>query len=196
MLEKILSLDTKLLIFLNELGSEKYDGFWFLITKQIYWTPFFILLLYLIFKKIGIKQGLIVLVFVAILITVNDQTTNLIRLIFKRLRPCNDPEINKTIRLILLNPLKMEYYRPIQYSFVSGHASNSMATMLFIYLLMRKYYKYIGLVFIFPLVFAYSRIYCGVHYPIDILGGYIYGGTLGFAFYKLYGFLQTRKIIK
>lgn len=196
MLEKILSLDAKLFIFLNGLGSAKYDGFWFLITKQLYWTPFFILILYFIFKKIGIKQGLFVLVFVAILITVNDQTTNLIREIFKRLRPCNDPAINKTIRMILLNPLKMEYYKPIQYSFVSGHASNSMATMLFIYLLMRKYYKYTGLVFIFPLVFAYSRIYCGVHYPTDILGGYILGGSFGFIFYKLYDFLQAKRLIK
>ena len=41
MLEKLRSLDTKLFIYLNGLGSETYDGFWLLITKQVNWIPFF-----------------------------------------------------------------------------------------------------------------------------------------------------------
>ena len=194
MLEKILALDKELLIFLNGLGSSTYDPFWTFITKQSNWIPFFLVILYFIFKKTGPKKGAILVLFVFLLIVVNDQTTNIIRVIFKRLRPCNDPSVNEIIR-IFFDPIKKEFYKPIQYSFVSGHASNSMATMLFIFLLMRKHYKYIGLVFIFPLLFAYSRIYLGVHYPIDVLCGYIYGGTLGFLFYKLYRFLQFKKVI-
>lgn len=194
MLDKILEFDKELLIFLNGLGSSTFDPFWMIITKQSSWIPFFLLLLYFVFKKSGTKKGIIIVLFVFLLILVNDQTTNIIREIFRRLRPCNDPSVNQIIR-IFFDPIKKEFYKPIQFSFVSGHASNSMATMLFIFLLMRKHYKYIGLAFIFPIVFAYSRIYLGVHYPIDILGGFIYGGTLGFLFYKLYGFLQFKKVI-
>lgn len=194
MLDKILEFDKELLIFLNGLGSSTFDPFWMIITKQSSWIPFFLLLLYFVFKKSGTKKGIVIVLFVFLLILVNDQTTNIIREIFKRLRPCNDPSVNQIIR-IFFDPIKKEFYKPIQFSFVSGHASNSMATMLFIFLLMRKHYKYIGLAFIFPIVFAYSRIYLGVHYPIDILGGFIYGGTLGFLFYKLYGFLQFKKVI-
>ena len=46
MLEKIIDLDKKVFIYLNGLGSETYDGLWLLITKQIYWTPFFLLIFY------------------------------------------------------------------------------------------------------------------------------------------------------
>jgi undecaprenyl-diphosphatase len=194
MFEKILTLDKELLIFLNGLGTSAFDPFWILITKQSTWIPFFLTLLYLVFKKTGAKTGAIIILFVFLLILVNDQTTNLIRLVFKRLRPCNDPSVNQIIR-IFFDPIKKEFYKPIQYSFVSGHASNSMATMMLIFLLMRKNYKYMGLIFIFPLLFAYSRIYLGVHYPIDVLCGYIYGGTLGFLFYKLYRFFQYKKVI-
>ena len=178
MLEKILALDKELLIFLNGLGSSTFDPFWTFITKQSNWTLFFVTLLYFVFKKTGYKKGIIIVLFVFLLIVVNDQTTNIIREIFKRLRPCNDPSVNQIIR-IFFDPIKKEFYKPVQFSFVSGHASNSMATMLFI----------------FPLLFAYSRIYLGVHYPIDILCGYIYGGSLGFLFYKLYRFLQFKKVI-
>lgn len=194
MLDKILAIDKELLIFLNGLGSSTFDPFWMIITKQSSWIPFFLFLLYFVFKKSGTKKGVIIILFVFLLILVNDQTTNIIREIFRRLRPCNDPSVNHIIR-IFFDPIKKEFYKPIQFSFVSGHASNSMATMLFLFLLMREHYKYIGLVFIFPLVFAYSRIYLGVHYPIDVIGGFIYGGTLGFLFYKLYDFLQHKKVI-
>jgi undecaprenyl-diphosphatase len=41
MLDKLLSLDSRLLVYLNGLGSETYDGLWLMVTKQQYWTPFF-----------------------------------------------------------------------------------------------------------------------------------------------------------
>ena len=77
MVEKLLSLDTKLFVFLNGLGSETYDGLWLFITKQSNWIPLFLLLLYVIYKKLGAKQTLYLLLFVAVLVTFTDQTTNL-----------------------------------------------------------------------------------------------------------------------
>jgi undecaprenyl-diphosphatase len=194
MFEKIISLDKQILIYLNNLGSPQYDNLWLMITKPIYWTPFFLILLYLIFKKLGAKQGFIILGSIALIILVNDQTTNLIREIFKRLRPCNDPSINQIIRLMELNPATHELYKPVQFSFVSGHSSNSMATMLFLFLILKKHYKNLGFIFIFPLIFAYSRIYCGVHFPIDILGGFTLGSIFAILFYKVYNYFQTKII--
>lgn len=177
MFEKLLSLDTQFFIFLNSLGSESYDGFWLIITKQTNWIPLFLLLLYLIYKKTGIKQTGYLLLFVAVLILATDQITNVFKYTFQRVRPCNNPEINTFIRVVQSRS---------SFSFFSGHAANSMAVATFLYLILKKQIKFFGLLFLWPLIFAYSRIYLGLHYPLDILSGYFFGGIMGFLMYKGY----------
>lgn len=176
-MEKIIALDKEVLVFLNRLGSAQFDSFWLLLTKQLNWIPFFLILLFLLQKKIGWRNLGITLLFVAVLITFTDQVTNLFKNYFQRLRPCNDPEINNVIRIVKDS---------VSYSFFSGHAANSSAAMTFVFLILRKYYKYAFLVFLFPLIFAYSRIYLGLHFPGDILTGYFFGICSGILFYKLY----------
>ena len=183
MLEKILSLDEKLFIYLNGLGSETFDGLWLIITRQTSWIPLFLLLLYLIFKKLGTKQTLYLLLFVAILLLFTDQITNLFKNGFQRLRPCNNPEINSFIRIVQSRK---------SFSFFSGHAANTMAVATFLYLIFKKDFKYFGLLFLWPLIFAYSRIYLGLHYPLDIMCGYLCGATLGFLMFKLYQLFHRR----
>jgi undecaprenyl-diphosphatase len=177
MLEKIIALDKELFVFLNGLGSPAFDGLWLFITKQTNWTPIFLLVFYLIYKKVGLKNLGIMILFIAFLILICDQTANLFKYTFERLRPCNDLQIKDIIRVVKQSDT---------FSFFSGHATNSMATTVFVYLIMRKYYKHIYLLFLFPLIFAYSRIYLGLHFPGDILTGYTFGATFGFLFYKIH----------
>jgi undecaprenyl-diphosphatase len=183
MLEKLLSLDTELFVFLNSLGSENYDGLWSFITKQSNWIPLFLLLLYVIFKKLGAKQTLYLLLFVAVLVTFTDQMTNVFKNGFQRLRPCNNPEIKSFIRIVQFRG---------SFSFFSGHASNSMAVATLLYFTLRQYFKYFWLLFLWPFIFAYSRIYLGLHYPLDILSGYLFGFTSGFLMYKVYKMAQQK----
>lgn len=183
MLEKLKVFDTNLFVYLNSLGSETYDGFWLFITKQTNWIPFFLLLLYLILKKIGTRQTLFLLLFVAVLVAFTDQTTNLFKNGFQRLRPCNNPEINSFIRIVQVRK---------SFSFFSGHAANTMAVATFLYLILKRHFKYFGLLFLWPLVFAYSRIYLGLHYPIDIICGYLCGLILGFLMCKIYKIAQKK----
>ena len=183
MLEKILSLDQQIFIFLNSLGSEKFDAFWLFITKQSNWTLLFVTLLYFIHKKIGAKQTLILGLFIAVLMTFTDQTTNLIKNAVQRLRPCNNEEIMGFIRIVKSSET---------YSFFSGHATNSMAVATFLFLLFKSKFKYLGFLFLWPLLFAYSRIYLGLHYPLDIVSGYVFGAFSGFLCYKLYQITQKK----
>ena len=183
MLEKILSLDTELFVYLNGLGSETYDGFWLLITKQINWLPLFLLLLYLIFKKLGTKQTLYLFLFVAVLLVLTDQIANVFKNGVQRLRPCNNPEINSFIRIVQSRT---------SFGFFSGHATSSMGVATFLYLIFKKDFKYFWLLFLWPLIFAYSRIYLGLHYPLDIISGYLCGAILGFLMFKLYQMTQKR----
>lgn len=183
MLEKILSVDETLFIYLNGLGSETYDGLWLIITKQINWIPLFILLFYLIFKKLGTKQSLYLLLFVAVLLVFTDQITNLFKNGIQRPRPCNNPEINSFIRIVQTRN---------SFSFFSGHAANTMAVATFLYLIFKRDFKCFWLLFLWPLIFAYSRIYLGLHYPLDIISGYIFGSISGFLMFKLYRIAQKK----
>lgn len=176
-MEELLKLDKELFVFLNGLGSAKYDAFWLLITKQSNWTPFFLILLIILQKKIGWKKLGIAILFIAFLLAFTDQATNLFKNYFQRLRPCNDTDINSVIRIVKSS---------ISYSFFSGHASNSTASMMFLFLILRKYYKYAFVLFLFPLIFAYSRIYLALHFPLDIVSGYLFGLISGLFFFKLY----------
>ena len=117
MLEKLLSLDTELFVFLNGLGSKGYDGLWLIITKQSNWIPLFLLLLYVIFKKLGAKQTLYLLFFVAILVTFTDQMTNVFKNGFERLRPCNNPEINSFIRVVQVRGSFQIFQSPVFMAF-------------------------------------------------------------------------------
>lgn len=183
MLDKIVQLDKQFFIFLNGLGSETFDGLWLFITKQSHWTPFFLFILYVIYKRIGGKQTLYLLLSIAVLVALTDQLTNVVKFYFERLRPCSDPTMNTMIRVVKASDT---------FSFFSGHAANSMAVATFIYFVMKPYSKYFRFLFLWPFIFAYSRIYLGLHYPSDIICGYIFGFLMGFLIFNAYRFLQKK----
>lgn len=180
MLEKIIELDKSLFVFLNNLGSKPFDGIWLLITQQLNWTPFFLILLIILYKKIGTKQLLLVLVTIAALIAFTNEMTDLIKFSVQRIRPCGDIELKGMIRIVKSSET---------FSYFSGHAANSTAVMMYVFLILRRFYKYSYVLFLYPLIFAYSRIYLGLHFPLDIISGYIFGSCTGILFYKIYIFI-------
>lgn len=187
MLETIIEKDQQLLIYLNGLGSTFWDPFYMYITHQINWWPFFVLIIFLLLKKISLKQfGLLVLV-LAVFFLFTDQTTNLVKNSVERLRPVNDPLIEPYLRIVR---------KAGSFSFFSGHASNSSGATLILFLILRKYYRYAWVIFFFPLLFAYTRLYLALHYPLDILCGYIFGISSGFMFFYLFKFLNNKYGLK
>ncbi len=176
LLDFIIQKDKELLIFLNNLGTEQWDTFWLLVTNKRTWIPLFLLLIYLIIKSFDKKRILVILITIAILVTFTDQFTNLIKYSFERLRPCNDLSITNQLRILKQSQ---------SFSFFSAHASNSFGVTTFLYLLLRKNFKWIGWLFIWPVLFAYSRVYIGMHFPSDILVGMLFGLLSGWGFYKI-----------
>ncbi len=183
MLQYIVEKDKELLIFLNSLGTTYWDSFWLLVTDKLTWIPLYLILLLLLFRFYGWKKALATLLIVALLITFSDQFVNFIKFSFQRLRPNNDPTINSVIRVVK---------NVGGYSFISGHATSSFAVASFFIASLRKYFKPIYLVLVWPILFMYSRIYLGVHYPIDVSLGLILGVIFGLTFYKLSLFVLSK----
>ncbi len=186
MLEHLLEFDTELFLYLNRLGTPTWDAMWLVITNEFTFAPLYAILLVLIFRAYGIKPLFITIVVIAAMITFTDQITNLFKDGFMRPRPCRVPEL-------YAEGMRYINERCGKYGFFSGHASNSMAAAVFGGLLLRPYFKYLVYLLLFwSFIVAYSRIYVGVHYPIDIICGMAFGALAGYTFYKLNMFLLKR----
>ncbi len=176
MFEVLKEWDRQLFIFLNNLGVETYDGFWIFVTHIESWIPLFIFLTLLIFYYYKRRKGAIVFGFVLLTFTLTFITTNITKELVARLRPNNVEAIADLIRVLK---------EPATYSFFSGHASSSFAIITFVVLALRKFNKWIWIAYLWPLLFAMSRIYTGVHYPSDILVGALVGILFAIVFYKI-----------
>ena len=182
MIEEILKLDTKLLIYLNNLGVPRFDTFWLSLSKieaNILMYFFLICLFFYIQKSRPKFPYVLYLIFVmAIMITITDQGANLFKDSFQRLRPCFDETVRDSIRLVKDNCGG-------KYGFFSAHASNSFSLAIFFGLLFRNRIRYIILItLVYASFISYSRIYLGVHFPIDIIFGGLFGLFTGFSIYK------------
>ena len=186
MIETLLQYDEQLFLFLNNLGTPSWDEFWRIVTEK--WTslPLYALLLFLVFKKFGLKATLIVMISAAIMITATDQLANLFKyILFKRPRPCREQELELLMRFVADGCGRYGYF--------SAHAASSMAAAVFLGLLLKPFYKVLPfLLLLWASVVAYSRIYLGVHYPLDIITGMFFGAWIGLAVYKLNVWAQGR----
>jgi len=74
-----------------------------------------------------------------------------------------------------------------KYGFFSAHASNSIAVSVFLFKLFsnNNYTVLNYFLLLWVIVFSYSRIYLGVHYPLDIIFGLIVGFVFGILSYKI-----------
>jgi|SRR5690606_15518035 undecaprenyl-diphosphatase len=185
MIEELLTYDEKLFVFLNGLGTSSWDGFWLTVTHKLTFIPLYAVLLFLIYKKLGLKSSLITLLVVAVMITCTDQLSNLFKYGFERPRPCRLPHLENTIRYIAT--------RCGKYGFFSAHAASSMALAVFVGLLLKKHFKNLIFILLFwSVLVSFSRIYVGVHYPLDIIVGMFFGSIIGWVAYKTVVFLDQK----
>ena len=139
MFEEILKLDSKLFLFLNNLGTTKFDAFWLSLSKI---------------------------------------EANIFKDSFQRLRPCYNESISDSLRLVKENCGG-------KYGFFSAHASNSFSLAIFFGLLFKNRIRYMIIItIVYASLISYSRIYLGVHFPIDIIVGSSFGIFVGFIIYS------------
>ena len=188
MLDRIKQIDTELLIFLNNLGNKSWDPLWVSITDKFTFLPLFILIIFFLFKKNGTKGLLVILLFISVLILFTDQFTNVVKDFTQRLRPCRLDELQGLLRDIDI--------RCGKYGFFSAHAANSISVTIFIINCVdesvKKFLKPVLILWV--MIFSYSRIYLGVHYPLDTIFGLSFGIFSGFLFRFLYNYFISVKV--
>lgn len=128
----------------------------------------------------------LVVLSVAILIALSDQiSVHLFKETFERYRPCHNLLIKDKVHLL-------NGYCGGDFGFVSSHASNTFALTTFLIFFFRR--KDVALcMYLWAAFVSYSRVYAGVHYPFDVLGGMVLGIILGLIGYKIY-FQAEKKI--
>ena len=182
-------LDEQLFVFLNSLGSERWDGLWLFVTNKLSWIPFFLVLMYLVYRHFGLKNMLIIMALIIVMITITDQLANLFKHGFERPRPCREEHLKEIIRFIAP--------RCGRYGFFSAHAASSMALAVFLGSIFRQTYKFLVLLLLFcASIVGFSRIYLGVHYPLDVLTGMVIGALVGFLIYKFSRRIKLSRTIR
>lgn len=199
--------DKQLMLLLNYDGGSWLDQFWFIYSGKWTWIPLYVLLV--VFMTLKCKRDRqhtfwkhlsLLIILTALLITLSDQiSSGIIKQLVERPRPSHAPGVMELLHYV-------GDYRGGQYGFVSSHASNSIAIALWLsHLLWHKSsplssrlfprihwsseqrYAIMAIVLIaWAMLNCYSRIYLGVHYPGDILGGLLVGAICYFIVKKLY----------
>lgn len=186
MIEGLLSLDRTVFLALNSLHSSALNPLMVLLSGQAIWIPFVGYFLFYSYKKSGKTQTWYFALFLLLALIASDVTSSyILKNVFNRLRPCRELD---------LKPLIYNFGQKCggKFGFVSSHAANAFLLMYFSLRCLRFDRKLIHLLWFVPSVVAYSRIYLGVHYPGDILGGIAVGLFWGHCFSSLFkGILRS-----
>ncbi len=185
-MDYLIHIDQQWLLAINGWHSEWADILMWYISKSTTWLPLYALLVGLIVYRFGIlspslcREGrrgssllrvLIILAGFAVAVGVSDfVSSGIIKPWVCRLRPTHEPELAGLIHLV-------NGYTGGLYGFVSSHAANTMACALLFALLYRNIYATVGLM-LWVALNCYSRMYLGVHYPADIIGGLAIGALM------------------
>jgi len=187
MIEALLEWDRETLIFLNMSGRHTIfmDFFMWMTTQTFTWLPAFLTFFYIVIKDKKREALLIIGVTILLFLLCDQISSSIIKPLVARPRPGRDPAVMDFLQYV-------NNYRGGAFGFLSSHATNTFGFAMFSSLIFRhKWYS--ATAFLWAALCSYSRIYLGVHFPLDIIAGMLLGITIGVFCYWLYG--QTKKFV-
>jgi undecaprenyl-diphosphatase len=176
-------LDHQLFLFLNSANSPFWDKIMYFLSEVFVWIPLYLAILLYLAKEYRIRF-LVILLFIIISVTIADQGALLIKNTVHRYRPCHEPSLQGLVHTV-------KGVCGGMYGFVSSHAANSFNVALLSLMMVKKRWFSIFII-IWAAAVSYSRIYLGVHYPGDVLGGSILGAFVGWSMYRLYCYIDKK----
>lgn len=179
-IQTILAFDRDLLLAMNGSESLFIDNWMMMLTCGFTWIPLYIALLYIVIKNNETMTQILLIVGCSLLCVVlaDGVADFIVKPLVGRWRPSNDPIIKYAVQVV-------DGMRGSDYGFFSAHAANTFSIALFFCLLVRSKLLSVSLV-IWSLVNCYTRIYLGLHYPLDIMCGLLWGAVVGVLAYYVY----------
>ena len=186
----MLELDTDILLWINGHHTEWLDGVMWYISQAWVWIPLYVVLIGLLIWRFGWKWGLVYTVALVAAVGLSDWiSSGVIKHLVCRPRPTHEPALEGLVHVV-------NGYVGGAYGFVSSHAANTMSLAVLFALISRKskdksrktecvFWIVYTILALYVVVTCYSRMYLGVHYPGDILGGLLVGTVMAFAVYGL-----------
>ena len=171
MLNWLLELDKDLFLYLNGKHSPVWDCIMWWISGKTSWIPLYVVLLFIIIYRERPYKFIYAIVFLAIVVLLCDQISVVIKNMLERPRPTHDPIIADMAHIV-------NDYRGGKFGFVSSHAANCFGVAAFLSFWFKRY-KWTLFLMAWATIVSYSRIYLGVHYPLDIICGALLGIMTG-----------------
>ena len=185
-MDTIIQMDKQLLLAINGSDSLFVDYLAKTLTTAATWIPLYVSLFYVVVKNNDNFRRIICILACAGLCVLFAGTVDdlLVKPLVARLRPTHDFQIGMLVDTV-------DGYRGGKYGFFSAHAANTFSIAVFFSLLMRSHLVTLLLVG-WSLTNCWTRLYLGVHYPLDILCGLLWGGSVGTGIYFLYRYADRR----
>jgi len=175
MFQWLVEFDKKAFLYFNSIHSSEWDKIMYWISGDTSWVPLYMILLLFIIYKERPYRFIFTILFVTITVALCDQISVLIKNLVERPRPTHDPEIANLVHIV-------NNYRGGTYGFVSSHAANVFGVATFLSNQF-KHFRWSLFLFVWASIVAYSRVYLGVHYPLDIICGAVLGILIGIQCY-------------
>ncbi len=177
MLESLLQLDTNWLVAINGWHAAWADVWMWNISERLTWLPLYLVLVAGIVMRYKKKSIWILLAFGACVGLADFISSGIIKELVMRPRPSREPALEGILHIV-------NNYRGGRFGFVSSHAANTIGISLLFCLIWRDWRATVALS-LFTALNCYSRMYLGVHYPLDILGGLVVGSLVAWGLYYL-----------
>ena len=176
MLSTLNEFDTWLFLVLNGAWPALDTAMWW-VSKPLFWTPLYVAMIWAVGRRLDWGRPVaLVAVCVGLCVTGTDViSARVLKPSVARLRPSHEPALVDQVHLVEERP--GELYRGGKYSFVSSHAANHMGVAVLFGGLLGGAWGW-GLL-AWALLIGFSRIHLGVHYPGDVVGGFLVGWGMG-----------------
>ncbi|MCR9171701.1 MAG: phosphatase PAP2 family protein [bacterium] len=184
MIEWLESIDRSIVLSVNSWNTPFLDELFWLVSAKLTWIPFYLFLLFLFFRKSDWKNSGVFLLCAIIAVGLSDFTSSqIIKDSVMRYRPSHHALLTEQLHFYSFSD--SEFYKGGQYGFVSSHAANFFAVCTFAWLALKNWYPKIGwLVFSIAVLVSFSRLYLGVHYLSDLIGGALLGTTFAWLIHR------------